>query len=127
MGLDSYIYRTEKKDCPYSKSPSDMFNDGFYEYVEKFWYARKANALHGWFVDNVQGGKDDCRVALISEEKFKELKVILDKIVDYYNSTDSQGLSENDRVEKIKDECTKILSTRKGFFLEIMTMIIIFI
>lgn len=23
-------------------------------------YWRKANAIHGWFVNNVQGGKDDC-------------------------------------------------------------------
>lgn len=115
MGLDSYIFRT-KKDRPHFENYSDTSSDEFYEYVDELWYARKANALHRWFVDNVQEGEDDCRVALISEEKLEKLEAILDKIVGYWDSTGSQGLSDDDRIEKIKDKCAKILPVRKGFF-----------
>lgn len=34
---------------------------------------RKANAIHQWFVENVQEGKDDCREYYVSEEKLNEL------------------------------------------------------
>lgn len=112
MGLDSYIFRAEK-DYPFLEKCRDEEAD---ENVVEFWYGRKVSAIHGWFVNNVQGGEDDCRVALISEEKLKELEVILGKIVNYWNSTDSQGLSDDDRMEKIKDECAKILPARAGFF-----------
>lgn len=111
MGLDSYIFRAEKGYNFLEKCWSEDADEN----VVEFWYGRKANAIHGWFVDNVQGGEDDCRVALISEEKLKELEVILGKIVNYWNSTDSQGLSDDDRMEKIKDECAKILPARAGF------------
>lgn len=31
------------------------------EITEEVGYWRKANAIHGWFVDNVQKGNDDCK------------------------------------------------------------------
>jgi len=34
---------------------------------------RKANAIHQWFVENVQEGKDDCREYYVSEKKLNEL------------------------------------------------------
>lgn len=34
---------------------------------------RKANAIHKWFVKNVQGGEDDCRDYSVSEEQLREL------------------------------------------------------
>lgn len=37
-------------------------------------YWRKANAIHGWFVQNVQGGVDDCRDAYVPREKLVELR-----------------------------------------------------
>lgn len=114
MGLDSYIFRTEK-DCHFFEDGFNE-NDDFYENVNEIWYGRKANAIHGWFVDNVQGGEDDCRIALISEEKFKELGIILDKIADLWHSPNLKKSSEEDTMEKIKDKCAKILPTRSGFF-----------
>jgi len=36
-------------------------------------YWRKANQIHNWFVDNVQGGDDDCREYGVSIEHLKEL------------------------------------------------------
>lgn len=37
-------------------------------------YWRKANQIHKWFVDNVQGGKDDCGDHYVPAEKLKELR-----------------------------------------------------
>lgn len=36
-------------------------------------YWRKANAIHKWFVDNVQDGEDDCREYEVSEEQLSLL------------------------------------------------------
>lgn len=36
-------------------------------------YWRKANAIHGWFVDNVQDGQDDCKEYYVSVERLREL------------------------------------------------------
>lgn len=41
--------------------------------VEQVAYWRKANAIHQWMVDNVQGGKDDCGEYYVSSEKLNEL------------------------------------------------------
>ena len=36
-------------------------------------YWRKSNAIHGWFVDNVQAGEDDCEEHYVSIEMLQEL------------------------------------------------------
>jgi len=36
-------------------------------------YWRKANHIHKWFVDNVQGGEDDCDTYYVDVEQLKEL------------------------------------------------------
>ena len=36
-------------------------------------YWRKANQIHAWFVDNVQGGEDNCGEYYVSHEKLKSL------------------------------------------------------
>ena len=36
-------------------------------------YWRKANAIHNWFVKNVQGGVDECQRADVSKEQLGEL------------------------------------------------------
>jgi hypothetical protein len=36
-------------------------------------YWRKANAIHGWFVDNVQDGEDDCGACDVSREQLQKL------------------------------------------------------
>jgi hypothetical protein len=37
-------------------------------------YWRKSNQIHKWFVDNVQGGNDDCGNYYVSNDKLKELR-----------------------------------------------------
>ena len=36
-------------------------------------YWRKVNSVHGWFVNNVQQGEDNCGEYYVSHEKLKEL------------------------------------------------------
>ncbi len=36
-------------------------------------YWRKVNAVHGWFVENVQRGEDDCGEYYVSHDKLKQL------------------------------------------------------
>ena len=38
-------------------------------------YWRKANQIHGWFVEHVQGGDDDCREYYVDREQLRELLV----------------------------------------------------
>jgi hypothetical protein len=37
-------------------------------------YWRKANAIHNWFVQNVQDGEDECRPHYVSREKLIQLR-----------------------------------------------------
>lgn len=40
---------------------------------EEVMYWRKANAIHNWFVENVQGGKDECQESYVDPTKLQEL------------------------------------------------------
>lgn len=46
-------------------------------------YWRKANAIHGWFVKNVQGGEDECRPHYVSREQLEELKTLCRRVLDF--------------------------------------------
>ncbi len=59
-------------------------------------YWRKANQIHAWFVDNVQGGEDNCGEYYVSHEKLKQLLDLVNK-----------ALAERD---------PNLLQPRAGFF-----------
>lgn len=44
-------------------------------------YWRKANAIHRWFVDNVQGGNDNCEEWAVSRDKLIELQGKVDTVL----------------------------------------------
>lgn len=54
-------------------------------------YWRKVNQVHKWFVDNVQGGKDDCNAYPVQRNQLVELKSLCLRIlscetpVEYFN------------------------------------------
>jgi len=48
---------------------------------ERVMYWRKANHIHGWFVDNVQDGDDDCREYHVGLEQLRELHGICQKVI----------------------------------------------
>ena len=41
---------------------------------ESVGYWRKANQIHGWFVENVQNGEDDCRMYEVTKGELMELR-----------------------------------------------------
>lgn len=48
-------------------------------------YWRKANHIHRWFVENVQGGEDDCREYWVSREQLMELRNLCKQVVDEFD------------------------------------------
>lgn len=66
-------------------------------------YWRKANAIHAWFVDNCQGGIDECQEAVVHPEQLAQLRsVCLDALTAY---------TEGDL-----DKAAEIMTPRSGFF-----------
>jgi hypothetical protein len=69
VGLDMYIIKKRK----------DIKDDNEWNEV---CYWRKANQIHKWFVDNVQGGVDDCGEYLVTEDELDELRELCKKLRD---------------------------------------------
>lgn len=61
-------------------------------------YWRKANAIHAWFVDNVQDGVDECQKSYVSPDQLRDLQ-----------DTCKSVLNGDDETEDV-------LPTRSGFF-----------
>lgn len=61
-------------------------------------YWRKANAIHKWFVDNLQDGRDDCQRTEVHREDLQILADLCQKVIDN------------------PSEASKLLPTRSGFF-----------
>lgn len=51
-------------------------------------YWRKANAVHNWFVQNVQDGEDNCRPYYVDTDKLKELRAECQLALDNKGNTD---------------------------------------
>lgn len=47
-------------------------------------YWRKANAIHKWFVDNVQGGDDNCRSYYVEPEQLRELRDLCRDVLEQF-------------------------------------------
>lgn len=54
-------------------------------------YWRKANAIHGWFVENCQGGVDECQETYIPREKLVKLRDLCQSILN-----DPDGIRDDD-------------------------------
>lgn len=105
MGLDMYL-----------NASKHLYREESFELVEKIkkmtgssmipirivfeaMYWRKANAIHKWFVDNVQFGEDDCKEYDVDIDQLKTLCSLLDKML-----------------SMPKEEAVKLLPTTSGFF-----------
>jgi hypothetical protein len=90
MGLDmylsakKYLSRFDDKEKEIAETVQGLINSPkpVQEIVVRAAYWRKANQIHAWFVDNVQGGEDDCRSYWVSKEQIKELLDLCRKIKD---------------------------------------------
>ena len=61
-------------------------------------YWRKANMIHEWFVQNVQGGEDECRPHYVAREQLQELKALCQEVL------------------ADKSKAAELLPTASGFF-----------
>lgn len=98
MGLDMYLKKYYKNEiiisCEDAQDECGICNGCKSEEI----YWRKANQIHGWFVENVQKGVDDCGKYEVSIEKLKELRELcVDVLLDH-------------------ELANKLLPTRNGFF-----------
>lgn len=55
---------------------------GWNSIFEEIAYWRKANSVHKWLVDNVQGGADDCGYYEVTKDKLEELFKTCNKVLD---------------------------------------------
>lgn len=67
-------------------------------------YWRKANEIHAWFVENVQGGVDECQRGYVSQEQLVELRDLCERVLDAREGDDALEVAE------------ELLPTRDGFF-----------
>lgn len=121
---DSYQI-TIRKGGKFTSIPTSKIN----YIVTKEIYWRKANAVHQWFVDNVQDGNDDCGRYYVSREQLQELLDICTKILnaselvdgDVNNGYSIENGKRTDHIIKgkvIKDSSVaqENLPTQSGFF-----------
>lgn len=93
MGLDMFLY-AERYLSEYAKDEEEksLLEDvqnaiqrkmpGQIRYItSEALYWRKANAIHNWFVKNVQEGEDNCRKYYVPMEKLIELRDTLNEIL----------------------------------------------
>jgi len=115
MGLDMYLYKkTYVKNwdhAPERKHEVEVKLNGENHpgidltkvtYIqEEVGYWRKANQIHQWFVDNCQGGVDECQESYVDLEKMKELLQICIVIRD---------------ADNLQETAEELLPTQSGFF-----------
>ena len=98
---------------------------------EDVMYWRKANHIHGWFVDNVQNGVDDCKSYRVSWDKLRELLGVCKKVIKASKLVDGSiyegTVYDRDHPDgdvkrgpgKVIEDATvakKLLPTSSGFF-----------
>lgn len=94
MGLDMYLVRKEGFYVGNPKAPehtklvealgnlvdADKGSISITVDQEKM-YWRKANAIHQWFVDNIQDGEDDCKEYHVTYQDLARLKDACDQVI----------------------------------------------
>lgn len=93
MGLDMYLYKKSYIGNEYRK-PEEKLNikpgkkedenieaERITYIIERVGYWRKANQIHKWFVDKVQGGIDECQESPVDKEQLKELLKLVDEVL----------------------------------------------
>ena len=113
MGLDMYLYKkhyvknwdwmsdNERHTISVKKGKKKLDHikpDRICYVMEQVMEWRKFNALHKWFVDNVQEGVDDCKECFVDES---DLKMLLETLTYVFDN---------------KDSAETILPTAQGFF-----------
>ena len=141
MGLDMYLKRRKYVGANWEhrkvkgtifitandkEIPIDFNKVSYIEELVGDW--RKANAIHKWFVNNVQYGEDDCKEYYVEIEQLEELLKICKKIKKiavmkqgqreariYENGEFITKMVDCEYIENA-DEIEKLLPTTDGFF-----------
>jgi len=95
MGLDMYLSRKIYIGAIYEHrkitGTIDLYENGkplpiqlnqVSEITLRVGYWRKANAIHKWFVDNVQNGVDECQESCVTKEQLIELRNLCQQVLD---------------------------------------------
>lgn len=112
MGLDMYLHRRryvqnwshftpeQRREVTLTVGGREIeLKDPAY-IIEQVGYWCKANAIHAWFVDNIQYGEDDCKEYYVNPELLTDLKSKIEEaLLQTVNSPDQP-----------------VLPTRAGFF-----------
>lgn len=94
MGLDMYLTTNSKKLSEGINQPKEGLEDYKNSWLKSRRRAgviaqwRKANQIHGWFVDHVQDGVDDCGCYDVTNAQLAELLVTVNAVI---NSTNLVG------------------------------------
>ena len=89
------------------KFVTDSSPSAYVEFTVAYW--RKANAIHQWFVEYVQGGVDECQKADVSREQLEELVRLCDHVLGVRQKV-GVNVKSADRAAAEK------LPTQSGFF-----------
>lgn len=93
MGLDMYLTKRfyvknwdhikpeDRYDITVKKGGVPVDFGEISEVITNVGYWRKANAVHQWFVINVQGGEDNCRDAYVTEEDLQDLLQVCEEVL----------------------------------------------
>jgi hypothetical protein len=77
-------------------------------------YWRKANAIHRWFVDVVQGGVDECQASEVTRDQLDALRLACQD--DDGELVKQHILQEGDMVVQGTEVAEELLPTSAGFF-----------
>ena len=127
MGLDMFLHTNSKKACVAANKATNgkpwQISDG----TAIYW--RKANAIHEWFVDNVQYGEDDCGTYEVEVEQLIKLRDTCNKVINashlvpgklyagtQYKNGKEKRLYEDGLVVEDPSVAKELLPTSDGFF-----------
>lgn len=77
---------------------------------------RKANAIHNWFVENCQGGVDECQETHIEVEQLEELISNCSEVLELLNPYYGAGEEEASIPDEVRESVEEILTPTSGFF-----------
>lgn len=138
MGLDMHLYREQHELYGGTRRLRIVEEGGGGETIilgsnaklyEEMGYWRKANQIHGWFVDNVQGGEDDCGEYEVTRSQLQELLYLVLEVISHSKLVPGkvsvgQTLQNGEWVDVLEDgkviedptAAKRHLPTRTGFF-----------
>lgn len=92
----------------------------YFTIMKSIGYWRKANAIHRWFVENVQCGEDDCGTYKVDKDLLEELRHTCLKVLDSLNDNEMETRYTEDgdayKVYIDTEVAEELLPTQEGFF-----------